>query len=126
MSFKRSLSKNIIAIITILLIIVYITTIYSPCPQGELIHTQDRLQKFCLAKDRDGIEKKHGPWVSLYPSGRLKERGEYLYGEKNGHWVYWYDNGRKKSEGDIKNGQANGQWSHWDIDGNKKLRQELN
>lgn len=98
---------------------VYIATIYSPCPEGRFIHSEDKLQKWCLAKGSDGIEKMHGPWVSIFPHGGMRERGEFNYGKKQEHWVTWYTNGRKKTEGNFSNGKPIGRWSNWDVEGKK-------
>ncbi|MBT3980306.1 MAG: hypothetical protein HOE90_03085 [Bacteriovoracaceae bacterium] len=119
MGLRHSLWKNVIAIVIILLTVGYITYVYSPCPEGEFIHSANQLDKWCLAKSDSGELVKHGPWVSLYEDGGLRERGEYLNGLKDGHWVYWYKNGRKKLEGNLKAGKRDGRWSEWDIKGQK-------
>ena len=118
MNFLRhSLKANIIAIVSILTTVVYIITIYSPCPQGRFIYSKDELSKWCEAPNQHGKITKHGPWVATYESGTMKSRGEYLYDVMDGHWVYWYENGHKKEEGNLKQGKRYGRWSKWNSKG---------
>jgi antitoxin component YwqK of YwqJK toxin-antitoxin module len=36
-------------------------------------------------------ELRHGPYIAYYPSGRIRERGQYQFGAKIGRWREYYD-----------------------------------
>ena len=98
-------------------VVFYITTIYSPCPEGKFHYSKNGLQKWCEIKNKKGEILKHGPWISLFADQLIKERGEYAMGKKNGHWVYWYPNNAKKAEGDMDNGKKIDRWTYWNEEG---------
>lgn len=51
------------------------------------------------------------------PSGRLKERGMCVYGEKVGTWKKWYDNGQVECVGKYANDLPHGEWQFFDYFG---------
>jgi len=55
---------------------------------------------------KDG--KPHGPVKIFYPSGELKEEGQFEYGELHGEYLTYYENGGIQSELNYYHGQAKG------------------
>ena len=48
----------------------------------------------------------------FFPTGTLKNRGEYILGTniKHGSWIEYFGNGRIAEEGNYKNGKREGEW----------------
>jgi antitoxin component YwqK of YwqJK toxin-antitoxin module len=59
----------------------------------------------------------HGPAVSFFANGQLKDSGSYHYGAKDGLWIEWHDNGEKKSRGSYEKGLAMGAWVRYNRQG---------
>lgn len=84
----------------------------------------------------------NGAALYFYNNGKLKEKGQYINGErvgswtqynelgnitgvagfandeKNGEWIVWDDNGNKRFEMFYSNGKRTGTWKMWDDEGN--------
>lgn len=63
--------------------------------------------------------KKHGLWISYFPSGRIASQGTYADGEPHGIWEYYFEDGSLSSSGEFIGGQKNGYWSSVSKDGKK-------
>ncbi|MFN3840701.1 MAG: toxin-antitoxin system YwqK family antitoxin [Cyclobacteriaceae bacterium] len=63
--------------------------------------------------------KKHGLWITYYPSGRIASQGNYAEGEPSGIWEYYFEDGSLSSSGEFIGGQKNGYWSSQTKDGKK-------
>lgn len=57
----------------------------------------------------------------FYATGKLKEKGGYLKGERHGVWIRYDENGNKIAEGIYDQGVKNGRWSIWDENGVKRF-----
>ena len=62
------------------------------------------------------------PHQMYYPSGQLKERGQFVEtqeGQKveDGVWKYWFNNGQLQSIASFKAGVPHGDWTLWNEDG---------
>lgn len=64
-----------------------------------------------------------GPWKIYYPTGELKEEGEYVNGVKEGEWRYYYKNGSLEQKGKYVKSKIHGTWV-WFYENNKKHREE--
>ena len=61
--------------------------------EGELIkamfyHDNGEIAQIGYFKDK----KRHGNWISYYPSGKKSTMGTYKSGLKNGQWFFWNKN----------------------------------
>ena len=59
----------------------------------------------------------HGPFVSYYPDGNLKEKGEFKFGKKHRLWRKWHNNGKIKSVTQWRNGFKHGSEKNYNNDG---------
>ena len=58
-----------------------------------------------------------GAWVTYYENGQLFFKGSYKNGKKEGAWVRYYDNGQLFYKGNFKNGKKEGAWVRNHSDG---------
>lgn len=56
--------------------------------------------------------------LSFYPSGQLKEIGNWASGLMHGVWANWAENGTKLGEAEYHFGRRSGTWRLWDASGN--------
>jgi antitoxin component YwqK of YwqJK toxin-antitoxin module len=102
------------------LIVIAIWTLESAavsCPVGTKPVTQELPQdkeERCIL-ERNG--KRHGPFQTWYPNGRLRQEGNYRYGQAQGQWTYYYPNGQKRMQGNWRFGKAQGSWTYWHENG---------
>lgn len=63
--------------------------------------------------------RKHGQWVTYFPTGNVASRGHYIEGEPEGKWEYLFEDGSISSTGEFIGGQKNGYWTSQTRDGKK-------
>lgn len=82
----------------------------------QTFYTDGTLHKQYSIRIANGIDTvRHGAYKSYYPSGRLRQEGIFVHGEKDSVWSTWYDSdeGVRISEGAYSNGLIDGQWKFW-------------
>lgn len=68
-----------------------------PVPLGcELLYVGDSVYSV-EAGTAETLPLRHGPSVSFYESGTLKEQGSYAENARDGVWVGWHDGGGKSN-----------------------------
>lgn len=58
-----------------------------------------------------------GPAAAWWPSGGIKERGQYEAGAMTGTWSFWFPNGGLAATGSYETDRKAGEWSYFDEDG---------
>jgi antitoxin component YwqK of YwqJK toxin-antitoxin module len=68
-----------------------------PVPPGcELLYLNDSVYSV-EAGSAETLPLRHGPSVSFYPSGAMKEQGRYEENQRSGVWVGWHDGGGRSN-----------------------------
>ncbi|MHA2280135.1 MAG: toxin-antitoxin system YwqK family antitoxin [Promethearchaeota archaeon] len=84
-----------------------------------MIDNDGNTVEFFVAENQDGMCVPHGEWAEIYPTGQVKLKGSYQYGEQHGKWVWWFANGETERTGEFKNGVEIGHWTFWHSSGKK-------
>ena len=66
-----------------------------------------------------GIDKKHGHWISWHSNGKRKYEGEFKNNLQVGSFTWWFSNGQKSTEGSFIAGKRQGAWTWWHQNGQK-------
>lgn len=69
--------------------------------------------------------RRHGPFISFYPSGKKLARGAFLAGDPDGFWTTYYESGKKLSEGVYRQGIRDEKWQFYREDGALLLEEQL-
>ncbi len=88
---------------------------------NSFIYDQDVLMSEGII-DNYGTYKGH--WKIYYPTGQLKEEGDYLNGVKDGEWKYYYRNGTLEQTGKYVKARTHGTWV-WFYPNGKRHREEI-
>jgi len=92
------------------------------CPSGTKLKQDGFAMAFeTWCEKADGTL--HGPMVSRYDSGQLKEIGTYRDGKREGRWTYWAPDGTLAAKLEFKQGKPHGTWMSWSAQGNKWQQQ---
>lgn len=67
--------------------------------------------------------KFNGSYIENYPNGKVKEKGNYIKGDRTSEWHYYFENGKVKMTGAYLNNKRTDVWKRYDEKGN--LRAEI-
>ncbi|MFO7863202.1 MAG: hypothetical protein R6U85_04315 [Salinivirgaceae bacterium] len=59
----------------------------------------------------------HGKYIQRHQNGRVKEKGNYIFGKKASEWKTYYSNSKIRSLGDYENDKRVGIWNFYTKDG---------
>jgi len=68
--------------------------------------------------------KQHGTRITLYPTGQMWGRGQYVDGLEHGTWTAWWANGFRQREWHMDHGTWHGPFIEWHDNGEKKMEFE--
>ncbi len=71
----------------------------------------------------DENEKKQGKWSFYFPTGELKNQGDYTENKRVGEWSFYFENGKIEQKGEYKAGLLTGKWI-WYYDSGELWREE--
>jgi len=73
----------------------------------------------------DKLGRKQGHWKFFYDTGKLKEEGDFIGGQRNKKWVFYYEDGKRiEQTGEFINDKFSGTWE-WFYENGKKRRVEF-
>ena len=109
-------------------------------------HQADGIRVTKTVRQIDGEQVDDGPYISYYPNGKHRSKGNYAKGQRHGDWTFWSvdggilaeqsyakgrlhgryviysPNGEKAVEGKMLRGEKDGQWTYFDFEG-RRLQQ---
>lgn len=65
--------------------------------------------------------KLNGEVLYYFPGGKIREKGQFLSGQREGKWVTFGKDGKIVSEAFFKNDKPHGTWLIWDENGNLRF-----
>lgn len=87
---------------------------------NSFIYDQDNLMSEGII---DNYGTYRGYWKIYYPTGELKEEGEFIDGVREGEWKFYYRNQKPEQKGKYVKGKVHGSWI-WYYENGKKRREE--
>jgi len=91
------------------------------CPQGTTQYGGPRSGVLtCQEGTRDGMRAYHGPYISLYASGKVAAVGQTEHGMRHGKWAFYDESGVLVGETEFKNGDFDGRRVFYTPDGRIK------
>ena len=121
-----------IAVLMVCVVVVILFQNLGRCPFGteEVTETYTVLgevytKEWCRKQDEEGNYISHGQIRKLFPSGSVREEGEYRNNKMHGKWVLYSENGQKMGEKTYDDGIENGIRTVWHENGQKKKQRTV-
>jgi len=89
-----------------------------------LIHPDEWDTATMARHELQGKDERHGSWTAWYPTGQIRQQGQYKHDAPVGSFTWWYTNGQVSLQAEYVDGKQQGAWTWWHENGQKAIHGE--